>query len=148
MNVRFRVLTGLALSLTFAAGCSSGSVESSGSLRVAQCDVLMAPPSLVYPAPQATGVDPTVGVLIVAGAASNESLGLTAADGTQVAVGPLGPPPSPLPSGVASPGPQTHYNAASIPQLVSATTYTVKAVVPDVCGSGSHTSTIGAFSTR
>ncbi len=116
------------------------------------CNALLGNAKLVYPAPNAVGVDPSGGVILLSGAPERDTIALGTAAGS-IAAGPLGPPPSPLPAGVPLPPPGVSagsiYEAATLPKLQQSTTYTASVSQPNGvdCGSA-RTYSIGSFTTR
>jgi len=107
------------------AGCSSAPT-------VYPCPALaINGPQVLYPIPGATGVSTAAGSIVVTGfLPSSDVVDLTAGGATKD-LGPLGPPPSPLPSPEATPqyeptAPATpRLLAVAYPKLAPATTYTI-----------------------
>ena len=103
---------------------------------------------LVYPAPGATNVPDQPGSIVVA---FSSQMGawemLLQSTGAPVDIGPLGPPPSPMPSPAATPffANPVYYGVAA-PHLDAATAYTVdlkETTLPCI-----PVSSLGSFTTR
>jgi hypothetical protein len=141
-----RLLVGGAVLCLTSLGCAASAASSSF------CGALLANAKLVYPASDAVSVDPNVGVIILSGASDRDTIRLLAPAGSVVA-GPLGLPPSPLPSGVPPPPPgitaASIYEAASLPRLVQSTRYSVNVSQPNGvdCGNA-RTYGLGSVTTR
>jgi hypothetical protein len=125
---------GVIVAAAVAVGCSSVSVPNPKPTATAvACPALaLVGPQVLYPIPGATGVSTAAGSIVVSGGLpSTAVVDLAAAGGRATDLGPLGPPPSPLPSPEATP----YYNPSPPPppplygvaylQLASGTTYTI-----------------------
>jgi hypothetical protein len=101
-----------------------------------------APPTMIYPQSNATGVPDGDFTLILGFAYGNT----TSLPSSSTMVGPLAPTavPSPLPSGAATPNPNFTPVAYSVPALQSRTQYTISVqfALPNACPV-----TIGSFTT-
>lgn len=139
------VVAGALLCLT-SLGCAASAASS------VSCGALLANAKLVYPAPDAVSVDPSVGVIILRGASDRDTIRLVTPAGS-IAAGKLGPPPFLLPSGVPAPPPgiaaASIYEAASLPRLAQSVTYSVNISQPNGvdCGNA-RTYGVGSFTTR
>ncbi len=121
------------------------------------------PVDLVFPIPGSTAVPTGIGVLVIQGAFNDiqvafggpMSVNLTTQSGLPVASAAIGPPPTPLPSPLATPPEVSNSpkGGVSIPLLTGATTYVVtfthndQANNPPTCVAPT-TNTLGSFTTR
>jgi hypothetical protein len=129
MKAQFATLPILAGVILAACGGGNGSTSPSPvPCPLAAAQAIPAPPDLLYPMPNATGV-PNGNFTLVAGYGTftpPPAQIVPANGGTTIAGGPWGPAPSPLPSPAATPrsSSETLYGSA-IPALAAQTTYNV-----------------------
>jgi hypothetical protein len=144
---RFLAFSVVALVGVLVTACS----DASTSVTCTQQPTL-APPQLLYPIPGAVNVPDNAQILVVGnvGPASG-SLNVIPPSGTAIAALPLGAVPSPAPSPAVSPGPTSNPQAAVIPTLAAATTYSVQFQANSVVGcsaQGQSSGIIGSFTTQ
>ena len=112
--------------------------------------------ALAYPAPDATNVPISLGVLVFAGYSGGLNISMQSTGGASVPIGTPTAPPSPMPTPYATPanyGGDVPYFAAPIPSLSPATAYSVSYTytgftgVPPACV-GPITHALGDFKTE
>lgn len=111
--------------------------------------------ALAYPAPNATNVPASIGILVFAGSSGNLIIAMQSSTGSSVPLGKPTAAPSPIPTPYATPSNfsgNVPYFAASIPTLSPATSYSLSYTYRDFNGIppscyGPVTQQLGAFTT-
>lgn len=112
--------------------------------------------ALAYPAPNATNVPTSAGVLVFAGYSGGLTISMQSTSGTSIPIGAPTAAPSPMPTPYATPanyGGNVPYFAEPIPTLSPATTYALSYTysgytgVPPACV-GPITHALGVFTTE